>query len=167
MYNVVGNIFAYCVNWWHRATARGVQSTFTRSAGIVYCRAFRCSPPVHISFIYSYTYIYIICEYIILIHSNRRSGHHCVRKSNLFHIYTRLKSPPRTEFDDIGRRVLYARLYILYYRHGQWKLAMSMNPVYYTLRCTPAHNNLVCVYKYNIIRPELIPIIVKMRTHTR
>jgi len=92
-----------------------------------------------------YIYIYNICEYIILIHSNRRPGHHCVRKSNLFHIYTRLKSPPHTKFDDIGRCVLYARLYTLYYRHGQWKLAMSMNPVYYTLRCTPAHNNLQCV----------------------
>lgn len=54
-----------------------------------------------------------MCMCIILIHSNRRPVHHCVRKSNLFHIYTRLKPPPRTEFDDIGRRILYTRLYII------------------------------------------------------
>lgn len=54
-----------------------------------------------------------MCMCIILIHSNRRPGHHCVRKSNLFHIYTRLKPPPGTKFDDIGCRILYMRLYII------------------------------------------------------
>jgi len=101
---------------------------------------------------YIYAYFVCMCMCIILIHSNRRPDHHCVRKSNLFHIYTRQKPPPRTEFDDIGRRILYTRLYtcIIYYiiaitvnenSRCQWILFIILHAV-----PMPVHISVVCMY---------------------
>lgn len=154
MYNVVGNIFAYCM--WIGGIARQpeefnqpvheARALYIAEHSVARRRSiFRLYTLTRTHIIYIYIYNVCVCVCIILIHSNRRSGHHCVRKSNLFHIYTRLKPPLRTEFDDIGRRILYTRPYIILSPRSMKTRDVNESCLLYSIRSTPAHKSLVCV----------------------
>lgn len=87
-YNVVDDIRVLCESVASRVSPRS-------SINLYEARAL-CTGPEHSGARRSGSFIRAHAAHArryISIHGNRRPGRHCVRKSNLFHIYTRPKPP--------------------------------------------------------------------------